>query len=317
MFAKAKACTIIQVGIAFCLSSYAGKLAANPLHPNPAAIRLFQQEQKKKCKLKTWSWEAANPEINCACSTGDQRFRSCSHGPQSPRDQQSAGSDGANKLLFSSWMHDTTVLLMGALLRGWNTLNNNLLAFVASLLHWFQVPAGSAQAEQVVLVNNWHGLSRQSDGESNASPGGDVSVCAGDGTHSPCRGLGNLSRELSCSLPSQLQFTLCVEVPISNGNIQTQQNNRSWESFPNSSMAQKPMGWVCSGERGPLQTAKLSSQIWGQTWTWGDRSRFLLFKQQPHVQIPLIKSRRRFSRQGDKNPFWTCNFLSYLGLLQS
>ena len=53
----------------------------------------------------------------------------------------------------------------------------------------------------------------------------------------------------------------------------------------------------------PHQPARLSSQILGQTKTWGDRSRFLLFKQQPHVEIPPMKSRRCFSRQRDKNPF--------------
>lgn len=60
------------------------------------------------------------------------------------------------------WVHHATDLLPGALLRGGNTLNNKLFAFVASLLHCFQLPAGSGQAKQVVLVNNWHHLSRQS-----------------------------------------------------------------------------------------------------------------------------------------------------------
>lgn len=170
-----------------------------------------------------------------------EKFRSCSHSPGSPR-QQHPGS----KLPFPSWMHDTT-----GLLKGWNTLNNKPFAFMASLLHCFQVSAGSAQAKQVVLVNNWHGLSRRSDWESNPSPGGDVSVCVRDGTRSPRRGPGNLSTELFCFLPSRLRFTLCAEVPWSGGDVQTHENNRSCESLPDPSMAQKPMGWISSGERGP------------------------------------------------------------------
>lgn len=71
------------------------------------------------------------------------------------------------------------------------------------------------------------------------------------------------------------------------------------------------------GRRVPHQTASCSSQILEQTRSRGDRHPFLLFKQQPHDEIPPIKSRPRFSRQRDKNPFGTCNFLSYLGLLQS
>lgn len=206
-------------------------------------------------------------------------------------------------------MHNTTGLLTGALLRGWKTLSNKPFAFVAALLHCFQVPAGSAQAKQVVLVNNWHRLSRRSDWESNPSPGGDVSVCVRDGTCSPCRGPGNLSKELFCFLPSRLCFKLCAEVPWSGGDGVSLSQIRPWEKSQ----------WDGSalGRGVPRQTASLSSQILRQTWAWDDHSCFLLFKQQPHVEIPPIKSRRCFSRQRDKDPFWTWNFLSYLGLLQS
>lgn len=171
------------------------------------------------------------------------------------------------QIAFISWMHDTTVLLMGALLRAWNTWNNNLFAFVASLLHWFQVPAGSAQAEQVVLVNDWQGLSRQRWRVQPRSWWGCVCLCRGwdpltlPWSRKPQHGVFLLS-----SIMASL-YALC-RGPL-----------KQWERpHPNSSTAQKPMGRVCSGERGPLQTAELSSQIRGQTWTRGDRSRFLLFK---------------------------------------
>lgn len=95
---------------------------------------------------------------------------------QLPWSQPQQAAPGAGTLWWcksysTPWMHHATELLAGALLRGGNMLNNKPFAFVASLLHCFQLPAGSGQGKQVVLVNNWHHPSRQSDWESNPSPG--------------------------------------------------------------------------------------------------------------------------------------------------
>lgn len=129
---------------------------------------------------------------------------------------------------------------------------------MASLLHCFQVLAGSAQARQVVLVKNWHGRSGRSEGQPDPIPGGNVSVWVRVGpAHPALLGVIPLSSLL-------LFLSLCAEVLWSAGNVQSQHKKRVCVS-------PKSIPWHGSllGRGVPHQPARFSSQLLRRIWTWG------------------------------------------------
>lgn len=236
---------------------------------------------------------STNPEGSCGCSTGTG-LGSCSPGIGSSSTNTSGISERGSKFPFPCWS---------------NLLNKSPFASVASLLHCFQVPAGSAQAKQVVLVKNWQCPSGRSEAEPDLIPGGNVSVW--DLLTLPC---SRKPQHGVIPLSSLLLFLfLCAELPWSAGNVPTQQNNQVcvspkshgvdlfWgEGSPTSQPGFHPKSW---GEFGPGDLDSVISDVF---FNINDSMMSLpVIKQEPHVEKSRIKSRRCLSRQRDKSPFHT------------